>query len=68
MTLARAAEVLNTKRRNVNNWVNAGYFPGAIRLSELIDGMGGKTDPWILPADEVKGFDGPKMGRPKKPD
>jgi hypothetical protein len=64
-TVARTAEILGTKRRNITNYIDTGLFPNAIRLSELVDGVQGITDPWLIPVGDIKDFKFPVSGRKK---
>ncbi|MBC7933535.1 MAG: helix-turn-helix domain-containing protein [Rubrivivax sp.] len=61
LTAAQAAARLGVSGVTVRVWCKRGIFPRAI-LKETEFGSG-----WLIPENDLKDFEPPKMGRPRKP-
>ena len=50
MTVSQVAELFNVDVKTVRNWIAAGEFPGAFKISE------GRTSAYLIPTAEVEAF------------
>jgi Helix-turn-helix domain len=61
LTASQVAKHLKVSSVTVRVWCNRGLFPHA-ELKETPFGSG-----WLIPENDLKTFEPPKMGRPPKP-
>jgi hypothetical protein len=61
LTTSEVAERLKVGQSTVNLWCRQGKFPNAERVQTPQGGY------WVVPENDLKDFEPPKMGRPPKP-
>lgn len=61
LKVSEVAEILGKPENSIRVWLKRGRFPGA-RLEQTPIGPY-----WLIPADDVEGFNLKKAGRPPKP-
>jgi hypothetical protein len=61
LTTKQAAERLAKDSRLVRLWCQKGRFPNAYTQETL------RGPVWMIPESDLKGFETPPMGRPRKP-
>ena len=60
LTTSEVAERLKVGQSTVNLWCRQGKFPNAERVQTPQGGY------WVVPESDLKKFEPPKMGRPRK--
>ena len=60
LTTSEVAQRLGVGRSTVNLWCRQGRFPNAARIQTPQGGY------WVVPERDLKNFEPPKMGRPRK--
>ena len=61
LTTAEVAQRLGVAQVTVNVWCIQNRFPNASREETP------RGPVWLIPENDLKGFEPPKMGRPRKP-